>query len=99
MDLCYYPGCTLKTTAKNFEIPAIVSIEKLGHKMVELPRWNCCGTVHSLAADDLIHQLAPIRTLIRVSETGKEIHRLIKDTKELITLETKIQKFLQRPQE
>jgi len=72
MELCYYPGCTLKTTAKNFELPAIASIEKLGHKMVELPRWNCCGTVHSLAADDLMHQLAPIRTLIRVSETGAD---------------------------
>lgn len=73
MELCYYPGCTLKTTAKNFEQPAITSVEKLGHKMVELPRWNCCGTVHSLATDDLMHQLAPIRTLIRVSETGKDM--------------------------
>ncbi len=72
MDLYYYPGCTLKTTARNFEIPAIASIEKLGHKMIELPRWNCCGTVHSLATDDLMHQLAPIRTLIRVSETGAD---------------------------
>lgn len=70
MDLCYYPGCTLKTTAKNFETPAIASIENLGHKMIELPRWNCCGTVHSLAADDLMHHLAPVRTLIRVLETG-----------------------------
>ena len=72
MDLCYYPGCTLKTTAKNFEIPAIASMEKLDHKMVELPRWNCCGTVHSLADDDLMHQLAPVRTLIRVLETGAD---------------------------
>lgn len=72
MELCYYPGCTLKTTAKNFEKPAIASIEKLGHKMIELPRWNCCGTVHSLATDDLMHQLAPVRTLIRVLETGAD---------------------------
>ena len=72
MELCYYPGCTLKTTAKNFEMPALASMEELGHKMIELPRWNCCGTVHSLAADDLMHQLAPVRTLIRVLETGTE---------------------------
>jgi heterodisulfide reductase subunit B len=72
MELCYYPGCTLKTTAKNFETPAIASIEKLGHRLVELPRWNCCGTVHSLAADDLMHQLAPVRTLIRVLESGAD---------------------------
>ncbi|UCF13514.1 MAG: CoB--CoM heterodisulfide reductase iron-sulfur subunit B family protein [Thermoplasmatales archaeon] len=72
MELCYYPGCTLKTTAKNFETPAIASMENLGHKLVELPRWNCCGTVYSLAADDLMHQLAPVRTLIRVLETGAD---------------------------
>ncbi len=72
MDLCYYPGCTLKTTAKNFETPAIASIENLGHKMIELPRWNCCGTVHSLAADDLMHHLASVRTLIRVLEAGTD---------------------------
>jgi len=72
MEICYYPGCTLKTTAKNFEIPAIASIEKLGHKMIELPRWNCCGTVHSLATDDLMHLLAPVRTLIRVLETRSD---------------------------
>ncbi len=72
MELCYYPGCTLKTTAKNFESPAIASIKKLGYKLVELPQWNCCGTVHSLAADDLMHQLAPVRTLIKVLETGAD---------------------------
>ena len=72
MNICYYPGCTLKTTAKNFETPALTSMKTLGHEMVELPRWNCCGTVHSLASDDLIHQLAPVRTLIRVSETGAD---------------------------
>jgi heterodisulfide reductase subunit B len=72
MELKYYPGCTLKTNAKNFEKPAIASIEKLGHNIIELPRWNCCGTVHSLATDDLMHQLAPVRTLIRVLETGSD---------------------------
>ncbi len=72
MDLCYYPGCTLKTTAKNFETSALASIENLGHEMVELPRWNCCGTVHSLATDDLMHHLAPVRTLIRVMDTGAD---------------------------
>jgi heterodisulfide reductase subunit B len=36
----------------------------------ELPRWNCCGTVFSLATDDLIHHVAPIRNLIRVKESN-----------------------------
>ncbi|MDI6840929.1 MAG: CoB--CoM heterodisulfide reductase iron-sulfur subunit B family protein [bacterium] len=73
MKLLYYPGCTLKTTAKNFEDSAIKSLQVLGIELVELNRWNCCGTVYSLASDDLIHQLAPIRNLIRVKEQGDRV--------------------------
>ena len=72
MKLRYYPGCTLKTTAKNFELPALAAMKELGFELVELPRWNCCGTVHSLASDDLMHHLAPVRVLIRVRDTGAE---------------------------
>ncbi len=68
MELSYYPGCTLKTRAKNFEDSAIASMTALGINLKEIPRWNCCGAVYSLADDDLIHQLAPVRNLIRVKE-------------------------------
>jgi len=71
MSLAYYPGCTLKTKARNLEEPAIASMEVLGLKLEEIPRWNCCGAVYSLAEDDLIHQVAPVRNLIRVKEQGK----------------------------
>lgn len=71
MKFAYYPGCTLKTSAKNFEVPALAALEKLGVELVELPRWNCCGTVYSLASDDLMHHIAPIRNLIRVKEEGE----------------------------
>ena len=71
MSLAYYPGCTLKTKARNLEEPAVASMEALGVKLEEIPRWNCCGAVYSLAEDDLIHQVAPVRNLIRVKKQGK----------------------------
>lgn len=71
MSLAYYPGCTLKTKARNLEEPARASLEVLGFKLEEIPRWNCCGAVYSLAEDDLIHQVAPVRNLIRVKKQGK----------------------------
>jgi heterodisulfide reductase subunit B len=71
MSLVYYPGCTLKTKARNLEEPAVASMEALGFKLDEVPRWNCCGAVYSLADDDLIHQVAPVRNLIRVKKQGK----------------------------
>ena len=72
MSLAYYPGCTLKTKARNLEEPAVASMEALGLKLDELPRWNCCGAVYSLAEDDLLHQVAPVRNLIRAREQGKD---------------------------
>lgn len=72
MKISYYPGCTLKTNAKNFEDSALCSLKQLGIEVEELRRWNCCGTVFSLATDDLIHHVAPIRNLIRTKELGSE---------------------------
>jgi heterodisulfide reductase subunit B len=68
MKVSYYPGCTLKSNAKNFEDSALCSLKELGLDVKELDRWNCCGTVYSLAADDLMRHLASIRNLIRVKE-------------------------------
>lgn len=72
MQLAYYPGCTLKTKARNLEEPAVASLEALGFRLEEIDRWNCCGAVYSLADDDLIHQVAPVRNLIRVREQGRD---------------------------
>ena len=71
MSLAYYPGCTLKTKARNLEEPAVASMEVLRFKLEEISSWNCCGAVYSLAEDDLIHQVAPVRNLIRVKKQGK----------------------------
>ena len=72
MGTAYYPGCTLKTKAKNLEDAALAAAAALGLEMDELERWNCCGAVYSLADDDLIHQIAPVRDLIRAKEAGHD---------------------------
>ncbi len=70
MKLSYYPGCTLKNQAKNFDDSTVSSMACLGVEIEELERWNCCGTVFSLAADDLMRHLAPVRNLIRAKEAN-----------------------------
>ncbi len=79
----YYPGCTLKTTSRNFEESTLASSNVLGIKLVEPERWNCCGTVHALATDDVMHHLAPIRNMIRVEELKAEDKV---DNKKMVTL-------------
>lgn len=70
MDLSYYPGCTLKTQGKHYERSALAAMSELGVTMKELPRWNCCGASYCLSEDDLIHQVAPVRNLLRAKEQG-----------------------------
>ena len=70
MKIGYYPGCTLKVKAKNLEDSAVQSLKALDVELVELGRWNCCGAVHNLADDDLVHFLAPVRDLMRAKEQG-----------------------------
>ncbi len=70
MKISSYPGCTLKSKAKNLDRAATASLEALGVEVHEIDRWNCCGAVHSLTADDLIHQVGPVRNLVRAKRAG-----------------------------
>jgi heterodisulfide reductase subunit B2 len=70
MKLSYYPGCTIKNRAGNFEDTLLFSMKHLGVEIKELDRWNCCGTVLSLSEDDSMRQLAPVRNMLRVKEAN-----------------------------
>ncbi|MBS3816604.1 MAG: CoB--CoM heterodisulfide reductase iron-sulfur subunit B family protein [Candidatus Thermoplasmatota archaeon] len=68
----YYPGCTLKTKAKDYESSAMKVMEELGRPLVEMDDWYCCGAMQSLTEDDIMHQIAPIRTMCCAQEQGEE---------------------------
>lgn len=70
IEVGYYPGCTLKSTACNFETSALAVLELLGVKAIELKEWYCCGVNFSQVEDNLMLQLAPLRTLMKASDEG-----------------------------
>ena len=45
MKYSYYPGCTLRTKAKDLDRYARASAEALGFVLEELSNWQCCGGV------------------------------------------------------
>lgn len=71
-SLLYYPGCTLKTKASDYEESAMAVMEALGRPLVEMDDWYCCGAVQSLTTDDIMHQIAPIRTMCCAQEQGEK---------------------------
>ncbi|ACK70136.1 CoB--CoM heterodisulfide reductase [Gloeothece citriformis PCC 7424] len=43
MKYSYYPGCSLHTTAKEFDLSTQVVMKELGIELEELQDWSCCG--------------------------------------------------------
>lgn len=43
MEFAYYPGCSLTGSAKKFDKGVRRVFSMLGHTLVDIPDWNCCG--------------------------------------------------------
>lgn len=65
MKLLYYPGCTLRTTASDFDRSAKKCAEALGIELVELQDITCCGALFPQTTENLMLLLAPARVLVQ----------------------------------
>ena len=73
MTYSYYPGCTLKTKAKELDRYARLSARALGINLEELPDWQCCGGVYPLAKDEIATKLSSVRALKSAKEQGHDL--------------------------
>lgn len=73
MVFSYYPGCTLKTKAKDLDKYARLSAEALGITLEELPDWQCCGGVYPIAKDEIATKLSSVRALNQAKELGHDL--------------------------
>lgn len=87
MKICYYPGCTLKTKAKDLDIWARASAAALGVEMEEIENWQCCGAVYPMARDEIATKLSAVRALDYARSHGGRLltlcsacHNVIKRT-------------------
>lgn len=69
----YYPGCTAKTSSKEFEISTLMVCEKLGIDLVELEDWNCCGASSAHTVSTLVGLALPARDLQVAERMGKPV--------------------------
>ena len=73
MKYSYYPGCTLKTKAKDLDEYARKSAKVLGFDLEEVENWQCCGGVYPLGTDEIATKLSSVRTLNAAKEKGQEL--------------------------
>lgn len=89
MIYSYYPGCTLKTKAKDLDKYARACAEALGVTLEELPEWQCCGGVYPQAKDEIASKLSAVRALKNAKALGNDLitvcsacHNVVKRTNE-----------------
>ncbi len=73
MKFSYYPGCTLKTKAKDLDAYARASAQALGFELAELPEWQCCGAVYPMAKDEIATKLSSVRALANARDLGTDL--------------------------
>ena len=73
MKICYFPGCTLKTKAKDLDEYARKSALALGIEMEEIPEWQCCGAVYPIAKDEIATKLSSVRALDYAKRNGGKL--------------------------
>lgn len=87
MKVSYFPGCTLRTKAKELDIYARKSAEVLGIELCEIEDWQCCGGVFISAKDEIASKLPSVRALKAARDAAQPLvtvcsacHNVIKQT-------------------
>lgn len=73
MIFSYYPGCTLKTKAKDLDEYGRRSMEALGITLEELENWQCCGGTYTMAKDEIATKLSSVRALAASRDKGQDL--------------------------
>ena len=87
MKVSYFPGCTLRTKAKELDRYARKCAEALGVELCEIRDWQCCGGVFVSAKDEIASKLPSVRALISARDEKQPLvtvcsacHNVIKQT-------------------
>jgi heterodisulfide reductase subunit B len=69
-EVGYYPGCSLHSMAKEFDVSTRNVLENLGLKPVEPDGWLCCGSSPAHRVDHRLSVQLPLESLVLVEQEG-----------------------------
>ena len=91
MKVAYFPGCTLKTKAKDLDKYARKCAEVLGIELEEIEAWQCCGGVFTTNKNEIATKLSSVRALKAAQDKGQMLvsvcsacHNVIKQTNNMM---------------
>ncbi|MBI2843775.1 MAG: CoB--CoM heterodisulfide reductase iron-sulfur subunit B family protein [Armatimonadetes bacterium] len=73
MKFAYYPGCSLHSTAKEYDDSTQAVCRALGIELEEIPDWNCCGASSAHATSHELAVALPARNLGIAEQMGLDV--------------------------
>jgi len=70
MQVGYYPGCSLESSAKEFDLSIRSVFQEMGILLKEIPDWNCCGASPAHYLNEELAAALPYRNLVKAEEVG-----------------------------
>jgi heterodisulfide reductase subunit B2 len=69
----YYPGCSLHTSAKEYDRSVRAVLAALQVDLCEISDWNCCGASSGHTVGHTLNHALPLRNLIQAEQVGEEL--------------------------
>lgn len=70
MRYAYYPGCSLHSTAKEYDHSLRAVCNRLGIELVEIKNWFCCGSTPAHSVSRLLASALPLGNLVMMQKMG-----------------------------
>lgn len=68
MKVSYYPGCSLHSTAIEYDMSTKRVLEALDVEYVEVKDWICCGSTPAHQSDELMSVALPVKNMAIMTE-------------------------------
>lgn len=73
MELSYYPGCTLKGSARELDDSFRSVAQRLDIQLKELTDWTCCGASSAHLMDEYLETALPAADLMIAQDAGLDV--------------------------
>ena len=73
MKVSYFPGCTLRTKAKDLDVYARKCAQVLGVELEEIDNWQCCGGAFTTSSDEVATKLSSVRALKHAKDKNQPL--------------------------
>ncbi|MDI6754910.1 MAG: CoB--CoM heterodisulfide reductase iron-sulfur subunit B family protein [Thermodesulfobacteriota bacterium] len=73
MKYAYYPGCSLHSTAADYQQSIDSVFKKLSVELAEIEDWTCCGASAAHVSDLLLPLVLPAKDLLKAEQMGLEV--------------------------